>query len=108
MGAEMLFMVALHSRRSALQNNGNQDKLSQPMTILIYPEGRVCWGQMHCFRTPILRYCRYHRPVASRPPPWLNPDSASNLERKFDNCQPGVRAPQVGANHARIRANPRP
>src|SRR5580658_9383022 len=47
MGAETLFMVALHSRRSALQNSGNQDKLSQPTTILIYPEGRVCFGRIH-------------------------------------------------------------
>jgi hypothetical protein len=38
--------LALHSRRSALQNSvGNQDKLSQPTRILIYPEGRVCSGE---------------------------------------------------------------
>jgi hypothetical protein len=63
---------------------------------------------MHCFRTLILRYCRYHRPVASWPPPWPIQICASNLERKFDHCQPSVQALKQARITLGSGANPRP
>src|SRR5580704_10393624 len=57
-GVELLFMVLLSRPANGVSNH---DKLSQRTLILIYFEARVCLGDC----TLILRYCQYHRPVAS-------------------------------------------
>ncbi len=63
---------------------------------------------MHCLRTLILRYYQCNRPVAAWPPPWPIRRCASNLERKFDNCQPSVQALKLVRITLGSGANPRP